>query len=647
LCERLQGLQRATWEAAVTELRCSGSAAARRCAAALLGESVAGDWRLAQWLAAPEPFVVAVALAEALRSDAQRRGGQQQADVGLRERVRAIPARPEVMLSCLRRFGPGQFRAIAALGPDGLNLIAAGLEMPELRAYMFANLSSLGAAARPLLPLVLRELHRDPDGHAARALYAMGISADDPDRAHIVTEVVAAWHESPSGQSALLPAMAAVADEPVIRATLLASRAQLQHWMTLAASTKAQWRSLIDLVADEDDSTKLRVALAVMAPTLPQPLPFNYEEWTRVAAAPVLQAIVSRRLEDSSGDAVSLAQSLLEATALGIELARLGAVLERLGPAVEKALPVVVERQGWTRSLAVALARHRPALFLQVLPESVPPGIASVFAELPLRPELIAPLADRCASKNDDVRTAAAIALVRQGPAAGQRVLSLLFGKPEAAEPMRAALFALASRAEFLLPELQQFLRDNPGRAEQVFRCAASLGPHGLVWALDAVGSDDESTRQLLREGLRASDRGTRVLALQILEDRDTPDLQGLVRTACGDPDAEVRRRACLMMLRMSNPDLAAVEPLLLDHDPLLRRRGFEALAKTREWPTRVLALATDALGDPDARVRIAVVAAFAANTALAAKVGKALAEALEVTSEPELASALRRLISK
>jgi hypothetical protein len=628
-CIELSGAWSSPWRAALANVRREGTAAQRRCAAAVLQPPP--TLQAARTAAvAPEAFVVRRALEALLAARAHRPG----AALAIREALRSIGARDDVWRE-LVRYGAadGVLRVVAAAGADAVPHVRAALAVPGLRSQVLHVLPLLGTHARPFLPEVLRALRTADASAAGGALLAMAWTPAAGEWPAVREAVEAAWTTAAlADKRSLLPALVALGDDVRFATDLEEVLRSIGSAFGMPGVTTDALRGWVRVALDADAAAQRRVAMLVLTSSaigrrlqlLQRDGGPADELWRDAAALPSLQDAMHRAVAAASPQQLrELYALVLDAAAQQQPLPATGVLLAARPELVQQLL-----RDGFaaraTPALVAELGATVPGVLARAVVDLPVPASALLGVPVPAANDLHAAVAAALDRANGVHRAFLARWLVAMGEPAIAAVLARLDAEgPEGATA--SALLDAGASADWVLPALRDKVR---GDHEHMASLAAQLGGKGLSLVVEVVGERD--AMPFVERSLRARDPATRIAALRRLVAIDAERGLAAARDALHDGDPAVRRWAGLMLLPIDDAAVlpATLASLLLDGEPLLRRRALAALARCTAWPDDIGVLATDLLADADPAVRAAAVAAFAAQPAEAKRSRVALTEA-------------------
>jgi hypothetical protein len=649
-CATLRSRDPTEWRADAQRLRRQGSAAERRCAAALLEPMTPATAR--QALQAPEPFLVALALNTLLDAEAT----DPAAGALLQQTLRDGPDRRAVLEELYRAgLAADLLRHVATHAADPLPVVQLAYELPGLRETALGVLPLLGEAARPFLPDVLRGLRTNAAASAACTLMTMGFTPRDPEWPGLRDAVEGAWRSASFlDRQALLPAIFVLGDDAAFATADLPRHLSQQLRNRAASGLSPAWQGWIELALRSDVPTQRHVVMLLCASASLDALrPLQRSEhravvdlmWVAAERSTALREALRRTIESSSPQQRrEWCARLLDGAASEGPLPGTQSLLAAQPDLVLELMAAPDRANTRSMDLARTLARAVPKVFLQLLARSPhDPLLRRAIADLQPADAVAAETVRLLQSSDSAARPVLAQVLVAQGEHALRWLPDLLDGDAALADHVLAALGAAGSRAHHALPLLRtRMTREDPRWFDTISR----IGPAGLTLVVEALGGTD--ALPIVEAVAMHGDAKTRCAALRRLCELAPERGRAAAHGNLGAPDAEVRRWASLLALGPDSPvDAAVLLPLLRDEEPLLRRRALAAMASVATWTPELGCAATDLLADPQAEVRALAVRAFAAHGEEIAASRIALQEALANAGEGALADELRRLLAR
>jgi len=646
-CEQLRGLATSGWREQAQRLRRQGTAAERRCTAALLEPMSVRAASAA--VEAPETFVVVLgiqALLDAVPRDAT-------AAPAARRAMRLLAERADVAVQLARSgYAAAALRLAAGAGPDAVPYMRAAFAVPAVRSQVLHALPLLGVDARAFLPEVLRALRTYDAGSAACALLVMGLAPGDPEWNAARDAIEAAWSTAgPPGKRQLLPAVVVLGDTSFASDLDSVLRDALRRHGDLQIAPTAPLRSWLELALQSGPSVQRHIATLVLATAaLGGPMQTTQREsgvagelWRRAEELPALRASMQRAVATApAAELKQLYENVLRAAADDTPLPGTRLLLAARPDMVEQLL-----QDGRAARMSPQLARELaasvPDLFLRTVARLPVPDHA--LRQLPPLPAgSLTTLTRLLAEPRCGNRAALARLLVIAGEPARDAVMAQLSAERPPDEEMRAAVQTAGASAEYLVPSLRRSPAVDDVRMLQLVAC---LGAKGVAAVIEVLGV--EAALPYVERAATQGDVATRTEALRRLFVLDRERAAPMLRQAAASPDATLSRWARLMLLPTDGPivDPDVLLPLLLDEEPLLRRRALTALAASHPWSERFAVLATDLLADPDAGVCAAAVEAFRTNPDQVASSRIALQEARAATATPALAATITEVLAR
>ncbi|MCB9868210.1 MAG: hypothetical protein H6837_00025 [Planctomycetes bacterium] len=557
----------------------------------------------------------------------------------------------------------------------------AGLHSRRRSSMMLlANVHQLGAAARPLLPLLLEAARSEsPQGraYATHALGSLGVATDDPAFAAIrevflkclsllsersdgmlATRTYAGLQALGKSGSFAVSAVVPVLQDLVSGYSSESKRIELLVKLGAPAEVLLpQMKGLLERTDRSANSAKPAVAmmLGALGPRCMELFDVVFAARKDRNATWLPEALVQLAPFCDAERAKQLVTHVLS------ELPRRSSrsfrniqALAALGAhGVDALLSTLDGPNAWAASQVIrTMAAKQPALLWARRKQLGPAHLAALLEGIAAAEPVEPWMAEAAVAHLDDpghrVKTAAFRLLARQGRAAVPVLRARLANAPEHAWDLLSSTQQLGIRGAEFVPalvtlyraaEVQRKRLDDPREVKQLEARQRALlqslpryGPKGVV-ALEMLGIAKDRVEPLLIGALSSSHMPTRIAAARALVavQSRSPRAARALRTMMRSKNAGERRwgmvgfLGVMPELKPSNDQVESVAWLLANADAKVRSRVIRAAGSLSAWGDDLLALLVLCLSDPDREVAAAARSAIEKWGAAGAKAQKLL----------------------